>query len=52
MTDDFLSPDDHTPAGEDDTDERPADDPSLDPLGDDDAPGLAREEHFGLTPPD
>ena len=52
MTDDFLSPDDHTPAAADDADDRPADDPGLDPLGDDDAPGLAREEHFGLTPPD
>jgi hypothetical protein len=53
MTDDFLSPDDHTPATGD-TEERLSEDVGLDasPDDEDDAPGISGAEHLGLTPPD
>jgi hypothetical protein len=53
MTDDFLSPDDHTPAGED-TEERLAEDVGLDAANedeDDGDDGVVDSEHLGLTPP-
>ena len=50
MTDDFLSPDDHTlPEGDD---ERLEEDVGLDVEDDrDDEPGISGPEHLGLTPP-
>ena len=54
MTDDFLSPDDRTPPGED-TEERLGEDVGLDAANDDDGDdgdGVVGSEHLGLTPPD
>ena len=51
MTDDFLSPDDHTPPAGADTEEHLAEDVGLDPSDDDDeAPSVGADP--GLTPPD
>jgi hypothetical protein len=53
MTDDFLSPDDHTPPGGADTEEHLAEDVGLGPSDDDeggDAPSIGANP--GLTPPD
>jgi len=52
VTDDFLSPDDHTPAG-DDTEEHLAEDVGLDPSPDeDDENPHSVGANPGLTPPD
>jgi hypothetical protein len=52
VTDDFLSPDDHTPPGED-TEERLAEDVGLDatPDDEDDDDDVEGSEHRGPTPP-
>jgi hypothetical protein len=58
MTDDFLSPDDHTPPAGADTEEHLAEDVGLDPSDDDEdddddddeAPSVGADP--GITPPD
>ena len=53
MTDDFLSPDDHTPPAGDDTEEHLAEDVGLDPSPDeDDENPHSVGANPGLTPPD